>query len=339
MSAMNPFIDTQVRATIEGIRLLETILTAPLGLYSDIKMLREALPFPEAGELSRDETRERRILYSGMTDAHLEVALDTVESIERSLAVLDRLKDGPETAGISRAWTEQAGRVLDRARQKAGGDLRAGTAARVRGLGVLIGPDETGGRPATEVCEAVLQGGAGVLLLDGRTGHTGHKGTLLSLARDIAEMCGRYGALFLVSADADIAAASGAHGFHTHRSGLPVADARRLLAPPQLLGRSNSTAEQALESQAQSVDYVAVGPVFETAQGRPAVGVEGLRSIRELVDRPILASGGIDVDNIAQVVGAGADCVGVQDTVTQAPDPEAATRALVEAIDTVHHTS
>lgn len=338
MSAMNPFIDTQVRATIEGIRLLETILTAPLGLYSDIKMLREALPFPEAGELSRDETRERRILYSGMTDAHLEVALETVGSIERSLAVLDRLKDGPETAGISRAWTEQAGRVLDRARQKAGGDLRAGTASRVRGLGVLIGPDETGGRPATEVCEAVLQGGAGVLLLDGRTGHTGHKGTLLSLARDIAEMCGRYGALFLVSADADIAAASGAHGFHTHRSGLPVADARRLLAPPQLLGRSNSTAEQALESQAQSVDYVAVGPVFETAQDRPAVGVEGLRSIRELVDRPILASGGIDVDNIAQVVGAGADCVGVQDTVTQAPDPEAATRALVEAIDTVHHT-
>jgi len=331
---MNPFLTTQIQAMIESIRLLETIVTAPLGLYSDIKMLREALPLPQAAELSRDEIRERRVLYSEMTGSHLELALDTVASIERSLAILDRLNGGPEAVGLSRPWTEQAGRVLDRARQKAGGDLRAKTVALIRGLCVIMDPNATGGRPVSQVSEAILKGGASVLLLSDTRGA---KGTLLSLAREINEMCDRHGALFLMNADADLAVTCDAHGLHIGQTDLPVADARRLLGPQRLLGRSNNTTEQALESQAQGIDYIAVGPVFETstigARDGPAMGVDGVRHIKELVTRPILATGGIDIDNVAGVVDAGADCVGVGSTVTQAQDPEAATRNLVEAIE------
>ncbi len=325
---MNPFINTQIQAIIEGIRVLETIVTAPLGLYSDIKMLREALRFPEAAELSRDEIRERRVLYSEMTDAYLDLALDTVASIEGSLAILDRLNGGPEAVGLSIPWTQQAGRILDRARQKAGGDLRAKTASRIRGLCVIVDPIATGGRSVSQVSEAVLRGGAGVLLLGGKTRD---KGKLLSLAREIKSMCDGHDALFMMDADADIAVTSDAHGLHTGQTGLPVADARGLLAPKQLLGTDNPATEEALESQAQGVDYVTVGPIFET--GGPAVGVEGVRGIKELVAQPILATGGIDVNNVAGVVEAGADCAGVGSVVTQAQNPEVATRGLAEAIE------
>jgi thiamine-phosphate pyrophosphorylase len=119
-------------------------------------------------------------------------------------------------------------------------------------------------------------------------------------------------------------------------TGLPVADARGLLAPQQLLGTANHTIEEALESQAQGFDYVTVGPIFET--GGPAVGVEGVRGIKELVAQPILATGGIDVNNVAGVVEAGADCAGVDVEVTEARDPEAATREIVEAIESARQS-
>ena len=92
---MIPFVATQVRAIIESIRLLESLVTAPLGLYSDIKMVRESLPFPEAAALSREETQERRTAFMTLTDTPHELALGTISSISTSLEILEATK-GPD---------------------------------------------------------------------------------------------------------------------------------------------------------------------------------------------------------------------------------------------------
>ena len=332
--AVNPFVTTQVQAVIEGIRLLETFVTAPLGLYSDIKMLRESLPLPEAEELPREETQQRRVAYSAMTDAHLDMALVAIASIGKSLDVLSGLKGSPDGQVLKPEWVAQARRVLARAEQRVGGDIRADTASRIQGLYVIIDPEATNGRPVVEIAEATLRGGTRALQLRDKT-HD--KGDVLAAARQIKSLCDQHEALFVMNDDADIAMSSEAHGLHVGQTDLPVVEARRILAPGQLVGRSNGTVEEAVASQAQGVDYLAVGAVYPTTtlgkSDRAAVGVETVSKVKGLVSQPVVAIGGIDTGNIGEVVRAGADCVCVVSAVTLADDPEDATRRLVEAFE------
>jgi thiamine-phosphate pyrophosphorylase len=329
---MTPFIAVQIRAIIEDIRLLESFVTAPLGLYSDIKMLREALPFPEAAELTREETQERRASLATLTQTPQELTLGVIASLGMSLSVIEKVKgdDGPP---LEAAWLVRARRVLARAEQRVAGEMRAKTASRVRGLYVIVDPEATRGRPVLDVAEAALKGGASVLQLRDKT-HD--KGVTLPAARQLKALCDQHGALFIMNDHADLAASSGAHGLHVGQTDLPVAEARRTLAPHQLVGRSNNTVEEAMESQAQGVDYLAVGAVYPTSTmgkgARHVVGVEMVSKVKGMVAQPVVAIGGINAGNIAEVVKAGADCICVVSAVTLADDPQAATRALVKAI-------
>ena len=90
---MNPFVDTHIQSMIESIRLLETLVTAPLGLYSDIKMLRETLNHPDTENLSRDQLRERRTTYGSMVEDPPVLALDTLGYFRDTLNVLSGMKD------------------------------------------------------------------------------------------------------------------------------------------------------------------------------------------------------------------------------------------------------
>ena len=130
---MNPFVGAQVHTLVENIRLLEVLVTAPLGLYSDIRMLRQALPIEEAADLPRSESGQRRIAYRGLTDENGRLALLAIAQIEVSLDMLDGVEKAGD-AGPRPEWTSQARRVMARARQKAGGDLRSNTASKSEGL-------------------------------------------------------------------------------------------------------------------------------------------------------------------------------------------------------------
>ena len=130
-----------------------------------------------------------------------------------------------------------------------------------------------------------------------------------------------------------------ADGVHLGQSDLPVDVARRILAPDKLIGRSNNSGEEVEESVSMGVDYVAVGAVVpddHRRQGyaRAAIGLDGIRRARDLTDLPLVAIGGINESNVADVVRAGADCVAVISAVTMADDPEAAARRLVDTIET-----
>lgn len=330
---MIPFVAAQVHSLIEDIRLLETFVTAPLGLYSDIKMLREALPLPDAADLSPAELQERRMAFRTHTKDAVGLTLGTIGHLAKSIDALEALAPGT-IAPITHEWVKRARMVLSRAEEKVGADLRAATAAKIRGLYVIVGPDATNGRPVADVAAAALKGGAKVLQLRDKAND---KGQVLVTAKKLKALCDEHQALFIMNDDADLAALCDAHGLHVGQGDLPVHGARRLLNLRQLVGRSNNTLEEALQSQADGADYIAIGAVFPTQTmgkaPRKTVGVETIRNAKDVLSPPVVAIGGINASNVAEVARAGADCICVVSAVTAAKDPEAAARQLVSAIE------
>ena len=118
---------------------------------------------------------------------------------------------------------------------------------------------------------------------------------------------------------------------------LPARDARRLLRPGMLLGVSTHDEDQARRARDDGADYVAVGSMFPTGSkpGFRLVGPDLLRRVRPHVGLPLVAIGGITVDNVAEVIRAGADAVAVISAVCGAPDPAAAARSFMERIRAV----
>ena len=200
----------------------------------------------------------------------------------------------------------------------------------VRGLYVIVDPEATRGRDVVEVAEAALRGGTSVIQLRDKTRD---KGEVLEVARAIKALCDEHGALFIVNDDADIALLSEAHGLHVGQTDLPVPEARRVLTPEQIVGRSNNSVEESLESVGQSADYVAVGAIYATStmgkSGRTALGPQMIGRVKDAVSAPVVAIGGINADNIADVAHAGADCICVVSAVTFADDVAAAAAELV----------
>ena len=331
---MNPIIAVHMQSLVEHIRLLEAVVTAPLGLYSDIKMLRESLPLEDAADLPRHELRERRIAYGSLHADARKLALHAAASLGASLNILEAAQDDADAARLRDGWISRARMVLNRAEAQVAGDMRADMATRVRGLYVIVDPESTQGRDVVEVAAAALRGGVSVLQLRDKMRD---KGEALAAARELKALCDAHNALLIVNDDADIAAACGAHGLHVGQTDLPIADARRILAPTQLTGRSNNSVEEALESERQGADYIAVGAVFPTTtmgkSGRTSVGVDMIRRVKATAAQPVVAIGGINAGNIAAVARAGADCVCVVSAVTHAADPEATAAELVGLMD------
>lgn len=124
------------------------------------------------------------------------------------------------------------------------------------------------------------------------------------------------GARVIVNDRADIALAVGADGVHLGQDDLAPDAARRLLGKAAVVGFSTHNVEQAIRAASMPVDYVAVGPVFATSSKErpdPLVGLEGLRRVREAAGAgvPLVAIGGITLENARACLDAGADCVAV----------------------------
>lgn len=329
----NPLISTQILSLIECIRLLETFVASPLGLHSDIKMLRESLPFSDAEDLTREEIREHRVAYEHISGDRQRIAHSAVESIAASLDMLEAMTHDNGDPALAAEWVRRARMVAQRAERHISSEMRAATAARMRGLYVIVDPEATRGRDVLEVARGALRGGANIIQLRDKTRD---KGEIIDAARELRDLCDAYKSLFIINDDADLAAAADAHGLHVGQTDLSVADARRALPPISIVGRSNNGVAEALDSQNQGADYIAVGAVFQTTtmgkSGRTSLGAEMISKVKSLVSKPVVAIGGINADNIADVARAGADCVCVVSAVTYASDPAAAAADLSRRI-------
>jgi thiamine-phosphate pyrophosphorylase len=157
---------------------------------------------------------------------------------------------------------------------------------------------------------AFLDGGAGILQIR----HKGHWSRgFFDSARNVARLCREAGAALVVNDRADFALLLEA-GLHVGQDDLPPRDARHLMGPDAAVGFSSHNVAQLCAAGGEPVDYVALGPVFATASKRnpdPVTGVEEIRRCRSLIEKPLVAIGGITQENAVDVLRAGADSVAV----------------------------
>lgn len=145
-------------------------------------------------------------------------------------------------------------------------------------------------------------------------------------AEDALRVARACGARVVINDRADVALALGADGVHLGQDDLPPAAARELLGERAIIGFSTHSLEQAAEAARMPVDYVAIGPVFQTSSKEnpdPVVGLEGVRRVRESMGETLslVAIGGITADRARSVLEAGADSVAVIGALLTAEDP------------------
>jgi thiamine-phosphate pyrophosphorylase len=151
-----------------------------------------------------------------------------------------------------------------------------------------------------------LEGGAGILQIR----HKQHwSRSLYQSLQTVARLCRESGAELIINDRADFSMLLEA-GLHIGQDDLSPRDARTLLGSSATIGFSSHTAAQIAAAGGEPVDYVAYGPIFSTASKHdadPAVGIEELRRVRALVEKPLVAIGGINLSNAIDVLKAGAD--------------------------------
>ena len=182
-----------------------------------------------------------------------------------------------------------------------------------------------------EFLAAALRGGVGIVQLRMKDRPDE---AVLAAARRFAERCAEHGALFILNDRPDLVQDAGADGVHVGQDDMAVAVAREIVGPDRLIGLSTHAPAQIDAAEAAKVDYIGVGPVYETPTkpGRAAVGLELVHYAAAHARVPFFAIGGIDEANVAAVAAAGAERVAVVRALTESVDPERAARTLVEAL-------
>lgn len=165
------------------------------------------------------------------------------------------------------------------------------------------------------------------------------KRVLVEQARALKRVLSNAGIPFLINDCVDVALAAGADGVHLGQGDMSALDARALMGPRAIIGLSvgNLVELEASREALAAVDYLGTGP-FAVTGTKPdagaAIGEAGLRKVREHVDMPIVAIGGIGLGNAAAAIRAGADGVAIVSAICAAADPSAAARKIVDEVAT-----
>jgi thiamine-phosphate pyrophosphorylase len=200
-------------------------------------------------------------------------------------------------------------------------------------LYLIAGPEAVGGRDLVAVVAAAVRGGVRLVQLRDKTAPDA---AMIAQARALKALLRPLGVPLVVNDRLEVALAAEADGLHLGQEDLAPARARAALGPGRILGVSAGDAEEAATADPAVVDYVGVGPVYPTgskADAGDAIGLAGLGAMRALLDLPMVAIGGIDETNAAEVMACGVEGVAVVSAICGAADPEAAARALRRRID------
>jgi thiamine-phosphate pyrophosphorylase len=199
------------------------------------------------------------------------------------------------------------------------------TQGAVRGL-YAVTPELADTAELLDKAEAALAGGARLLQYRSKRGDPALR---LRQARGLASLCRRYGAPLIVNDHLELALESEADGLHLGREDGQLADARSRLGPQKILGVScYDRIGAALEAARAGADYVAFGSFFPSLVKPEAVrpSITVLRDAKVRTALPVVAIGGITVENAPTLIAAGADSLAVISALFDAPDIEAAAR-------------
>ena len=179
------------------------------------------------------------------------------------------------------------------------------------------------------VLEKSLQGGASLIQLREKSLNTK---SFYERALKTKAICDSYEIPLIINDRLDIALATDAAGLHIGQKDLPIKVARKLLGGNKIIGLSISNKHQAIESNSLEVDYIGLSPVFSTNTktkdlDRP-LGLEGIKAISQLSNKPIVSIGGIDKTNAANIMQYGSNGIAVVSAISKAANPKLATEQL-----------
>lgn len=182
--------------------------------------------------------------------------------------------------------------------------------------------------------EKALKGGATFVQLREKTLD---QDAFLAEAKEIKELCRQYMVPFVINDNVDIATAIDADGVHVGQSDMEAGSVREKLGKDKILGVSAQTVEQAIFAEQKGADYLGVGAVFQTGTKADAddVSHETLKAICEAVKIPVIAIGGISMDNVMRLSGSGICGIAVISALFAQPDIERAAAELKKLIDKV----
>jgi thiamine-phosphate pyrophosphorylase len=337
-------LDASANRCREGLRVVEDYARMILNdahLSRQIKETRHAL-VPLLSRLHMDDAVQARDTEHDVgTSIHtaFEMARPSVWSV--ALANIKRVQEALRTL-------EEYGKTIDATTAAGIGGLRYRFYTIEKGLSAtqgameklkdcslyLLVTDSLCPQGAGPVVKAALRGGVDVVQLR-------EKGMpdrqFLELAKWIREWTAETGALFLVNDRPDLACLADADGVHVGQGDLTVYEARRIIGGQKLVGVSTHAIEQAEQAVLDGADYLGMGPVFasRTKSFEAFAGLEYVRSVAHEVSLPAFAIGGIGLENVEQVLAAGARRIAVSSQICGADDPERMAVRLKESLRTV----
>ena len=206
----------------------------------------------------------------------------------------------------------------------------------MRWFGVYFITSSEFGWTHEELAKMALE--AGVRIIQFREKNMSTK-RMFEIARRLRKMTDEYGATFIVNDRVDLALAVGADGVHVGQDDLPAEVVREIF--DGIIGVSAHTVDEAKRAE-RFADYLGVGPVFGTKTKKDAkepIGVEGLREIVLSVSIPVVAIGGINRNNVLEVLKAGVAGVAVISAIAGAKDPKEEAKRLVEIVESYFSSS
>ncbi len=207
--------------------------------------------------------------------------------------------------------------------------MNAARSYSLSGLYVILDPSVCSEHPLVEVLRMAVESGASLFQYRNKTASMKDAYVEASALRHAAA---KAGALFIVNDRCDLALALDADGVHLGQGDLPFDLARKVMGPDKLIGISTHNPDQVREATIGKPDYLGFGPIFTPGSKQdhdPVVGLEGLRAMRSLTSLPIFAIGGIQIDQVREVMRAGADGVAVISAILKAPDISHAVKSFL----------
>ena len=320
-------IDANINRSSEGLRVLEDVarfLLNDVGMSQQFKIIRHSLTHSakslnvkllsqrDSGhdvgacvDVPRDELTQSPQGLSDLITAN-------AKRVEESLRVLEELAKLPEISTVlDSSWFEQNRFTLYiLERDLTSRILRRDKIERLTGLYVILDRQILAGKDELDVARQIIQGGARIIQLRDKESD---KAKLLPVAQKLKDLCSREDVLFIINDYLDLVMAVDADGLHIGQGDLPLSVVRNELPIDKIIGCSVHTVAQAIEASDNGVDYIASGSIFPTTTKKEVtvVGVDMIRELKRKVSTPLVAIGGINSDNIAEVVAAGADSVAV----------------------------
>ncbi len=314
-------IDANINRSAEGLRILEEIFRF---IYDDIS-ISERLKF------IRHEVRElsKNLPLSQFRESATDVGKDSAAISEmKRESIADILNANLKRVEESFRVLEEFFKIDDKRMSSAFKKLRFqiysleqdifSIKRRFRDIfslnKVLYGIIDTrfSNKSHKVICSSLIEGGVKIIqlrekILDDRQ--------LLSTASEIAKICKDNGVIFIVNDRVDIAILSDADGVHLGQSDIDILDARRILGSNKIIGVSTHNQQQVEQIVPYNPDYIGFGPIFTTNSKEnpdPVVGVELLAKIKALYqDLPIVAIGGINLDNFNKVINSNPEMIAV----------------------------